>query len=253
MKIGIAVLCTNAYVVLGARFIKRFMQFYTGEQKIKFFCFSNEDVRIYLPEERKYEVEWIYTTNSNWVEGTNLKFTSILKLENKEIDYLHYFDSDTNVDKPFTEEWFLGESVAGQHYGDQDWMKEVKGFERNPRSKAYVPFDTKLFQCYAYGAFWGGSKEWVMFFCKTMLEWQRVDLAWNYEPSNHDEAYSNAFFHYYPPDKIVACKDFAFVISDKGGIGDPRHMNLNVSEIKKDLLKYKEKNINIQHGKVTVE
>jgi Glycosyltransferase family 6 len=255
MKIGIVVLCTNAYFPLGIRLIKRFMQFYTGEKEIVFFFFSDLSPYDYLPDTipPHYEIEYIYTTNSNWVEGTDLKFVSILKLADRDIDFCLYLDSDTNINQPFTEEWFLGESVAGQHYADQDWMKTVKGFERNPRSKGYVPRDTKLPQVYTYGAFWGGSKEWVMNFCRTMLEWQKADKKWNYEPPTNDEAYSNAYFHYNPPSKLVLCKDFAFAISDKGGIGDPRYMDLDVSKIKEELRIHKNDNINIQNGIVIIE
>lgn len=251
MKIGIVVLCTNAYFPLGIRLIKRFMQFYTGEQEIKFFFFSDENPKDYLPD--GYDVEYIYTTNKNWVEGTNLKFTSILYLENRDVDYLAYFDADSDVDKNFTEDWFIGDSVAGQHFGDLDWMKEIKGFERNPCSKAYIPFDTPLPQMYYYGAFFSFSKEKMINFCRLMIEWQSADKQWGYEPSCHDEAYIQRFFHYNSPSKVVLCKDFKFLISHKGGLVDTRNMNLDTSEIKKDLKKYRNQNINIEHGKVTTD
>jgi hypothetical protein len=250
MKIGIVVLCTNAYFCLGIRFVKRFMHFYKGGGDITFFLFTDVDPKDYLPDNIHYE--YIHTTNKSWVEGTNLKFTSILSLENRDVDFLFYFDADTNIDKDFTEEWFLGESVGGQHYGDQGWMKDKKGFERNPKSKAYVPLDTPLFQVYTYGAFWGGSKEWVMNFCNTMLEWQKIDKAWGFEPGTNDESYSNAYFHYNPPSKLVLCTEFKFLISDKGGIGETRRMDLDVEELKRGLKEAKDKFINIANGKLIV-
>lgn len=251
-KIGIVILGTNSYFVLLVRFVKRFVHFYKGDAQIKFYLFTDINPVDYLPEGIDYE--FIYTTNDNWVDGTNLKFTSILSLEGKtDCTHIYYWDADTNVNNFFTEEWFLGDSVAGQHYADQieGWMKEVKGFERNPRSKAYVPIDTPLFQVYTYGAFWGGKTEWTMNFCRAMREWQLADRQWGYEPGTNDESFSNKYFHYNPPSKLVLCKDFAFAISDKGGIGDPRHMDLNVKEIKKELKKFKDVNINIQNNIVT--
>lgn len=251
-KIGIVILCTNAYFVLGIRFVKRFMHFYKGNEKIIFYLFTDTDPKDYLPEGIKYE--YIHTTNKSWTEGTNSKFISILSLENRDIDYLYFFDADTSVDREFTEEWFLAESTAGQHYADQikGWMLEKKGFERNPRSKAYVPLDTPLFQVYTYGAFWGGSKEWVLKFCKTMLEWQLADRSWGFEAGTQDESYSNAYFHYNPPAKLVPCTEFKFVISHKGGLKDTRNINLDTSEIRSDLLKYRNENIDIANGKVIV-
>lgn len=250
MKIGIVIICTNAYFVLGIRFVKRFMHFYKGGENITFYLFTDTDPADYLPDSVQYE--YIYTIHKDWRDGTNSKFTNILSLENRNIDYLFYFDADTNINKDFTEEWFLGESVAGQHYGDQSWMKEKKGFERNQRSKAYVPLDTTLPQMYFYGAFWGGSKEWVMNFCNTMLEWQKADKSWGFEPGVNDESFSNCYFHFNPPEKVVLCKDFSFLISDKGGIGETRRMDLDVKSIREGLKQIKDKLINIVNGKLIV-
>lgn len=248
MKIGIVVLATNAYFILGVRFIKRFMQFYQGSAKIKFYFFSNEDPSSYLPE--NINVEYIHTTNSSWVDGTNLKFLSILKLEQADSDYLFYFDADTNVNQQFTEDWFVGDMVGGQHYGDQDWMKNKKGFDRTPRSKAYVPENTNLQQMYYYGAFFGGKKDLMISFCKTLLEYQKADREWDYEPGVNDESYINREFHFNPPTKVVKCADFKFAISDKGGIGETRRMDLDVQQIKDELLRLKNENIDIKNGKV---
>jgi hypothetical protein len=249
MKIGIVILCTNAYFVLGIRFAKRFMHFYKGDGDITFYLFTDTDPKDYLPEGIKYE--YVHTSHKDWRDGTNAKFTSILSLENRDVDYYFYFDADTNVNREFTEEWFLGNSVAGQHYGDQSWMKEKKGFERNPRSKAYVPLDTTLPQMYFYGAFWGGSKEWTMNFCRTMIEWQKADKSWGFEPGVNDESFSNCYFHFNPPEKVVLCKDFAFLISDKGGIGETRKTHLDTSELKKKALELKDVLWNIYGGKLT--
>lgn len=249
-NIGIVVLATNAYFVLGIRFIKRFVQFYQGEENIKFFFFSDEDPKDYIPD--NIDVKYIYTTNNNWVDGTNLKFTSIIKLENEDVDYLFYFDADTSVDQSFTEEWFLGESVGGQHYGDQGWMKENKSFDRNSRSKAYVPKDTTLPQMYFYGAFFGGNKKWMIDFCKLMISYQKADKEWGYEPGVNDESYINREFHFNPPTKVVYSSEFKFIVSHKGGIGETRKIDLDTSKIKESLKINKNLNIDIQNGKVII-
>jgi len=249
MNIGIVVLATNAYFVLGIRFIKRFMKFYKGDKNITFYFFSDNDPKNYIPD--NIDVEYFHVTNSNWVDGTNLKFTSILSIKDKlKSDYLFYFDADTNVNKDFIEDWFIGDLVGGQHYADQDWMKNEKGFDRNPLSKAYVPFDTKLHQMYFYGAFFGGTSENMIEFCKTMRYYQLEDKKIPYEPGVNDESYINCYLHFNPPTKVVLCKDFAFAISDKGGIGETRYPDLNVDELKKELLIYKNEFINIQNNKL---
>lgn len=248
LRIGIVIVATNAYFVLGIRFIKRFMQFYKGNAHIKFFIFTDTDPIPYLQE--NIDVVHIHEEHKNWVDGTNSKFRNILSLAEENIDYLFYFDADTNVDKDFTEEWFLGDLVGGQHYADQSWMKEKKGFDRNPQSKAYVPYDTPYKQMYFYGAFFGGKKERMLEFCNMLLKWQLEDKMINYEPGTNDESYINCYFHYFPPEKIVKTVDFEFLISDKGGIGETRRMNLDVQRIKNELLTKKNEWINIVNNQV---
>lgn len=251
MKIGIVILATNAYFVLGVRFIKRFMHFYQGEKEIVFFFFSDTDPSEYLPEGTN-NVKYIHVENKSWVDGTNMKFTSILSLKDEDVSHIFYFDADTNINQPFTEEWFIGDMVGGQHYADQSWMKEKKGYERNPKSTAYIPENTPLPQMYYYGAFFGGTLDRMIRFCDVLISWQKADKEWGYEPGVNDESYIQRYFHYYPP-KAVLCQDFKFSVSDKGGIGETRDMALNVEKLKSDLKLYKENMINISYGKVTKE
>ena len=227
MKIGIAILCTNGYFPLGIRLVKRFNYFYMGENEIRFILFTDTNPADYLPGYINYE--WRELRNKNWVEGTNSKFNSILSLENSDLDYIFYLDADTNVDKDFGD-WFIGDLVAGQHYADESYMLNDKAYERNPKSMAYIPKDTKLPQMYYYGAFWGGTKERIMEFCRTMIKWQKADKEWGFEPVWNDESYSNKYFHYNQP-KAILCKDFPFIVSDKGGIGETRNTNLDVERL----------------------
>ncbi len=116
-KIGIVILATNSYFILGVRFIKKFMYHYKGESAIKFYFFSDENPKEYLPD--NIDVEYHPTFHHNWVDATNDKFRSIILLgETTDCDYLYYFDADTSVSRDFTEEWFLGDFVGGEHYGN---------------------------------------------------------------------------------------------------------------------------------------
>lgn len=253
MKIGIIVLATNAYFPLGIRFVKRCHHFYSGEKEnLVFFFFSDKNPKDYIQD--GVQVEYSYVSNTNWVDGTNLKFQVILSLKptiNEDVTHLFYFDADTNVNQPFTEEWMLGDMVGGQHYADQTWMKEKKGFDRHPQSKAYVPYNTPLPQMYYYGAFFGGTTANMFSFCELMRSYQIADKAWGYEPGVNDESYINKEFHFNPPTHVVLCQNFQFAISDKGGIEDTRNTSLDVSKLLEDLKANKDKSdVNIQHGKV---
>jgi hypothetical protein len=251
-KIGIVILATNAYFVLGIRFIKRFNHFYKGNRGIKFYLFSDEDPKDYIPE--NIDLSYHYDKHDNWQDGTNSKFKNIVSIKDdieKNCDYIYYFDADTNIHNNFTEDWFLGDLVGGEHYGNRDWLKGGAGFDRNPLSKAYVPLDSKLPYTYHYGAFFGGKTSLVLDFCDTLIDYQIEDKKIGYEPGVNDESYINKYFHFNLPTYTVPCDKFAFAISDKGGIGETRYTTLDVQEIKNKILELKNELFDIQYNKVT--
>lgn len=232
-KIGIVVIATNAYFVLGIRFIKKFMHHYKGDSKIQFHFFSDTNPEDYLSD--NINIKYYYERHKEWVEGTNSKFKNIISLEEYDDDYLFYFDADTNVGIDFTEEWFLGDLVGGEHFGNRDWLRDGNGFDKNPQSKAYVDPNSQLPKTYYYGAFFGGKKNKVIEFCKTLREWQLEDKKIAYEPGVNDESYINAYFHYNPP-LMISNENFPFLVSDKGGLGETRNPNLDIESYKKILL-----------------
>jgi hypothetical protein len=246
-NIGIVLLATNSYFILGIRFIKKFMHHYKGDKHITFHFYSDTDPKPYLQE--GVDVRFYPESHSNWVEGTNSKFKNVIVLENSDSDYLYYFDADTNVSKDFDEEWFLGDLVGGEHYGNRSFLSNGKGFDKFPQSKAYIPDNSLFPYTYHYGAFFGGKKDRVVEFCKTLREWQLEDKKIPYEPGVNDESYINAYFHYNPP-YTVPCDKFVFDISDKGGIGETRNTSLNVDHHKKTLLDNKDRLFNIQNNEI---
>lgn len=251
MKIGIIILATNSYFVLGIRLIKRFNYFYKGNAQITYYIFTDQDPKDYLPDD--ISIVYTETHHKSWVEGTDSKFSSIISIEDKLIneDYVLYLDADTNINKDFTEDWFIGESVGGQHYGDQGHMvKQGRPYERNPRSKAYIPRDTKLPEMYYYGAFFCFSSKKMIEFCKLMRSYQLEDKSWGYEPGVNDESFINKEFHFNPPEKVVLCKDFAFLISDKGGLQNTRNVDLNIEELKYEARKLKDQLWNLENSKI---
>jgi hypothetical protein len=244
-NIGIVILATNAYFVLGVRFIKKFIHHYKGDKQIVFYFFSDTDPSPFISD--NIDVRFFKTYHDNWVEGTNDKFNSIINLNSCNSDYLYYFDADTNISRDFTEDWFLKDLVGGEHFGNRTWLKDGAGFDRNPISKACVPIDSQLPYTYHYGAFFGGKKELVIDFCKTLIEWQIEDKKIPYEPGCNDESYINKYFHFNPP-YTVPCEKFMFDISDKGGIGETRNPNLEIEKYKIEMLTNKDSVFDIRGG-----
>lgn len=248
MNIGIVILATNAYFVLGIRFIKKFMHHYKGDKSITFYLFSDENPSPYLSGEE--DVVFFEQHHTSWVEGTNSKFKNILKLGACKSDYLYYFDADTNITQDFTDEWFLGDLVGGEHYGNRSFLKDGIGFDHNPKSKAYVPYLCKTPCTYYYGAFFGGKKDKMLELCKILYNNQLADKKIGYEPVVNDESYLNQYFYYHPPSLTVKCEDFKFLVSDKGGISDTRNVKTMRPEFRKKMQENAQKIFDIQHDKL---
>ena len=250
-KIGIVILATNSYFILGIRLIKKFMHHYNGDSEIKFYFFSDENPSDYLPE--NINVSFINQSHTDWVSATNSKFKNIIDIKEQllnEVDYVYYFDADTNVSRSFTEEWFLGDLVGGEHYGNESFLSNGQGFDRNPIGNSYVPIDSVLPYTYHYGAFFGGLTQNIIKFCQILRDYQIQDQAIGYEPPVNDESYINKYFHYNQPSYTVPCEKFMFDISDKGGIGETRNVNLDISEFKRVLKNNRYKLFNLYNNQL---
>ena len=249
-KIGIVVLATNAYFVLGVKFIKQFMYHYKGSSDIRFYFFSDRDPSLYLPDD--IDIQYIEQHHDSWVNGTNSKFYNIISLEDTDRDYLIYFDADTSVTRDFTEDWFIGDTVALEHFGNNTWMKDVKSYDRNPKSRAYIPHDTPLFQMYYHGCLFGGRKDKIVEVCKVLRENQLEDKKIPYEPAVNDESYINQYYHYNPPTRVVLLNEYKFNVSDKSGIGETRNTKLNIDSLLIDMMLNKDMPYTILNGRVKV-
>ena len=249
-KICICINATNIYFILGVRLIKNFTNFYSGSSEIKFYTFSDYDISNYINKDIKN-----YTTitkNASWLDGTNTKFSNILSIRDKilECDYGFYMDADTDVSKSFCDSDFVGESVGVEHFANNNRMKTIKAFDRNPLSKAYIPEDTENYQMYFQGAFFGGSTSNLIDFCAINYYGQIEDRKIGYDPAVNDESYINHFFHYHPPSRIIPSHSFPFDPSCKGGIPNTRDSRLPPDSHFEMLINNKDKLFKIVDGEI---
>jgi len=250
MRIGIVIICTNCYFLLGLRFIKNFAHHYKGSAEIAFYIFSDTDPTPYF--NINLDINFYYTTHKSWIEATNSKFKNILSLKDVNSDYLYYFDADTNIKKDFVEIWFLGDFVGGIHYNNnylkKDGSLQDKPYDRNIKSSSYIPFDTQLEQIYYLGAFFGGKTAKVMELCQQLYENQIINKAVNIEPVWNDESYLNHYFHYNKPSYIVPYKRFEFITSDKGGLNTVHNTGPNIDVAKRLIINNPDKLFDLVNG-----
>ncbi len=252
-KIGIVLLATNAYFVLGLRFIRRWMHYYEGEYDIEFHFFSDTDPKDYLPFSSRSAVVYHPTYHARWVDGTNFKFKALLSVNNPELSGLFYFDADTNI-KRYFKDWFYkpGKLSSGEHYSNRTTLANGVGFDRNKGFNSYVPKSSTRPYTYCYGAFFGGETPLVINMMTQLLQWQSEDQARGYEPPVNDESYINKYFHYNDNFNIPT-EDFMFSVSDKGGLGNTRIMSLDIKDLKKRISLNKDVLWDIQHGNFYIQ
>lgn len=251
MGVGIVIICTNSYFLLGLRFIKNFLQHYKGLFEIDFYIFTDTDPTPYF--ENKPNLHYYHTCHTTWIEATNSKFKNILCLKDLKSDYIYYFDADTNITADFTESlWFLGDLVGGEHYNNiyfnPDWTLKHKSYDRNPKSSAYIPFDTPLEQMYYLGSFFGGKREIVIEFCQKLYDNQCYNSTLKIEPIWNDESYINHYFHYKKPSRIILYSQFKFKTSDKGGLKTVHSIGPNIEQAKQALINNPEKLFKLVNG-----
>lgn len=247
--IGIKVLATNGYFLLGCRFINRFHHLYEGDQEIVFYFFGDKPPYEHTPVGAN--IKYYHIENSDWVQAVNTKYSNVLKIED-DLDYLYFFDADTNISKKFTEDWFIGDLVGGVHWAHINTPKDELPFDRNKLSSCYIPKDSTLDHTYFYGAFWGGKKELVRDYCRAMVIAQGRNKLINHEPPVNDDSYTNHYFHYNPPTKKVMPKDFVFDISCKGGLHIERNPKASFPKHEYIFKENKELLLNIQHNEVVI-
>ena len=167
-NIGILILATNIYFVLGLRFMKQFIHHYRGKYNIIFYFFSDKNVNNFI-NPLKINVNYFNTQHNSWQDATNDKFNSFIRIQDKlisEVEYIYYFDADTSITKDFDEKWMLGDLIGGEHFCNR--YPEDKPFDPNPNSMAYLPKDG-INRMYYYGAFFGGKVNRIIDFCKILM------------------------------------------------------------------------------------
>lgn len=249
MRIGIKVLATNGYFLLGCRFINRFYHLYEGNKDIVFYFFGDKPPFEHTPTGAN--IKYYYVQNNDWVEAVNTKYSNILKI-NDNLDYLYFFDADTNISNKFDESWFIGDLVGGVHWLHINTDKKKLPFDRNPKSSCYIPMSDSADQLYYYGAFWGGKTSLVKNYCKTMITAQEKNKKINHEPPVNDDSYTNHYFWKNRPTKEIYPENFAFDISCKGGLYIERDPKACFPDHEHIFMINKEKLLNIQHNKVVV-
>jgi histo-blood group ABO system transferase len=253
-KIAFVITATGNYFVLGLRLANKINKHYAGDHTIDIHFFSDQDPTPYLKHKN---IVYVNMSHDKFEKITMKKTTNPTTINYKEYDYVFLSDADTNINKDFNDSDFIGELVAVRHFADKFGMSEVKTYERNPMSAAYIPYDTDLEQIYYCACFLGGLSETLISFINEIIKMEKNDLEKGIVPIWHDESYVNKFFHHNPPSFLMEPFDTFLVISDKGNLKELESgalevpfKNIDLEKIKNDIQKLKDKDWDIVEHQV---
>ena len=209
-NIGIVILATNKYFVLGLRLMHRISHFYSGNSKIHFHFFSDNDPREYL---NLNNITYHKAPSKSWTETVLFKLKAMNEVaRGEDYGYFVYVDADSNLSKNFKDEDFTSESFILKHF-----LTSVKNhYEENSLSSAYID-PTEYPDFYYHSCYFGGAKNNILQLTNTSIDLCEQDANNGITARAEDESYINKYFYMNPPKTIFDpdSDNFPFV-GDKG-------------------------------------
>jgi hypothetical protein len=192
MKIAILYVCTGKYIRFWDEFYKTAERhFFPGVEKHYFVFTDQEFPESVLPNVSKVEQE-----NLGWPDNTLRRFHMFLKVESElELhDYLYFFNANCRFKKDIGKE-FLPEQndqlLVVRHPGQLNKPESELPYERNPRSRACIPFGRG--RDYVCGGVNGGSSHAFLRFANTARDAIDADYRDGIVAQWHDESHINRY------------------------------------------------------------
>lgn len=199
MKIGLLNIATNRYLEFVDNLYNSAREYFLSKEghEISFFLFTNK------PEEvKRTDVKVIYQEHYPWPGMTLRRYEIFCKNSEilSEMDYLYYCDIDMLFEGYVGSE-IIGKSVGTIHPGFWNAPTHAMSYDRNPQSKAYVPFTDG--QRYYAGGFNGGTSENFLKMAQTIYQNIEEDKKIGYIAQWHDESHMNRYFIDNPPEVVL--------------------------------------------------
>lgn len=132
-----------------------------------------------------------------WPYDTLMRFDMFLSIKDKlqEFDYVYFFNGNTEIIQPISENEFLPNKHEELVFAHQPHMFHLNRnkftYERNMNSKAYIPFNQGKY--YITGALNGGTASAYLKMCEILSNNIHQDLKNNIIAIWHDESHLNHY------------------------------------------------------------
>lgn len=210
MKIGLVYICTGRYNIF-------FKNFYQSCEKNFLVNFKKH---YFIWTEKKYKknnITCLFKKPAGFPNDSLMRYHFFLEIENqlKKFDYIFFFNANTVFkSKIMFEEIPKSDLVLFTGLGHERYKRfpSLFPYERNKKSKAYIPrlnYDYK----YVAGGIFGGKVMPFINMCHTIKDWVFEDMENGILPIFHDESYLNKYC-FLNSDKI-SFLNYIYCISDE--------------------------------------
>ena len=202
-KIAILYICTGQYKIFWDGFYNSFQRYFLPNCQKEYFVFTDKDDLC-----REENVHLIYIEHREWPYNTLLRFEFFLSIREKleQFHYIFFFNANMKCNKNIIEKEFLpnvsnGENlVVAIHPIYENKKSRHCPFERNKKSRAYVPYSSK--SKYVAGGLNGGEKNAYLSLIIELSSSIKKDMENNIIAKVNDESYLNEYISRYSNKKV---------------------------------------------------
>ena len=197
MRIAILYICTGRYTVFWDAFFRSCQRYFLPRRDRQYFVFTDG----HIPHADAKRVHRIEQKNLGWPGNTLFRFRMFWSIREQlaTFDYIFFFNANSEFLAPVGEEFLPSEEegiTVVRHPGFFDKEPDAVTYDRNPKSRAYIPFGQG--SCYICGGINGGRRD-AWFAMSTALraaidedEANGVVALW------HDESHINTYILTHP-------------------------------------------------------
>lgn len=198
MRVAILYVCTGKYIKFWEEFYQSAERhFMPGADERHYFVFTDQS----FPEQNSPHVTRIEQANLGWPDNTLKRYHMFMRVEEQlsKFDYLYFFNANCVFRQDVGTEFLpdrQDQLVVVRHPGQVNHSIAQVPYERNPRSRAYIPVGQG--QYYVCGGVNGGSSQAFLALSRSVQQAVDDDIRDGVVAEWHDESHLNRYIIDHP-------------------------------------------------------
>ena len=193
-KVAVLYIATGRYISFWKDFYRSCEKFFLPDYEKDYYIFTDSKRFAYS---NKKNVKITYQEKLGWPYDTMMRFDMFLKRKTdlQNYDYIFFFNANIKFLKTVGKEVLPSIEQDGlvvqTHPGVFDLEPDKFSYDRNPASKAYIPYGEG--KHYYAGGLNGGIAKDYLEMCEYLSNWTHIDLDNGIIPLWHDESMINKY------------------------------------------------------------